>query len=1102
MPVSPDRLKQVRDIFLDAVARPADERRALLDAACGGDASLLAEVQSLLLAYGQEEAVPTPEPAPPHPKAPDPDDDSLLGTVVDGKYRVEAFLGRGGMGTVYRAYHLKLERPVALKFIRGDVVAGEARIRRFEREAQTAARLRHPHIVTVHDFGVAAEAGAYLVMELIEGRSLRQEIKRTGRFPLPRAVALVRQACSAVHAAHAAGVVHRDLKPDNIVLEAGPDGEDWVKVLDFGLAKLLTAAPSGDSITVEGAIIGTPAYMSPEQCTADVIDSRSDVYALGCVLYELVAGRTPFVDAAPMKLLFKHASEAPPPPSAFARDLPPALDRVILKALEKRPEDRYQTVLELGAEAAAAVAQAERDLHPPSMHWGPPAGDDDASRTTYFVDEIPGRRAPATEPDVPPATPPTNLPPSSPQLIGRERALRKVLETMRDDAVRLLTLTGIGGTGKTCLARHVARELLPEYSDGVFLVDLATLTDPELVGYTIAQTLGVKEAGGGTIGNALKDFLREKRMLLVFDNFEQVVAAANLVADLLASAPQVKALVTSRAVLHLSAEREYGVPPLELPPRAALTRRTAPEELMQCAAVALFVDRAAAVKPGFALTRENATAVAEICTRLDGLPLALELAAARVKVLQPNAILARLENRLKLLTGGARDLPSRQQTMRGAIAWSYDLLDEAEKTLLRRLSVFAGGCTIEAAEAICDADDDLGIDVLDGLTSLADKSLVTQSEQNDEAWFRMLELVREFARESLEQSGEVDLMATRHEAYFLAMTEEADEGFGASYSAGWTARLEREHDNLRAALARALETDSERALRLTGALSRFWRTRGYLLEGRRWYDRALSASGAAAPTAARAKALFGAGDLIWRLGELETAIAFYEESLGIGREVGDARLVADTMSGLGIVKMLTGRPEESRAHLEESIVLARQIGNMPLVAKALNNLGEHARSVGEFEAARRFYEESLAANASDPDGPLTSIVSYNLGAMAIIAGDYATARGCFRTSLAAARELGFTIGIQAALEGFSMVAAADGDMRQAARLFGATEALGEELGINAEPNDLKIQEPFRAAARAGLGDEAFDAAIREGRALRLEEAIALAEDDSAAIGSQ
>jgi predicted ATPase len=805
------------------------------------------------------------------------------------------------------------------------------------------------------------------------------------------------------------------------------------------------------------------------------------------VLYEMVAGRTPFVDAAGVKLLFKHASEPPPPPSTFAHDLPADLDRVILTALAKRPRDRYQSAADLAREAVAAVAHAEPDRDARPAPRTPEAAGDDETRSTALVEDAGRLREQVKRAELE----------KLPRLIGRERELREILEVMRDADVRLLTLTGIGGTGKTSLARHVARELLPEYADGAVLVDLATLTDPELVAYTLAQTLGIKEAGGGTIGDALKEFLREKRMLLVFDNFEQVVAAASLVAELLASAPGVKALVTSRAPLHLRAEHEYGVPPLELPSLADPARRMPLEELERCAAVALFVERARAVRPGFALTRENAMAVAEICTRLDGLPLALELAAARVKLLQPQAILARLENRLKLLTGGARDLPSRQQTMRGAISWSYDLLDEAEKTLLRRLSIFAGGCTFEAAEAICDVDGDLGIDVLDGLTSLVDKSLLTQREQgDDEPRFRMLELVREFARESLDESGEAELMATRFEGLFLAMAEAAEVEPGMVYSPGWSARFEREHDNLRAALAHAIEASPDNALRLAGALSRFWLNRGYLLEGRRWCERALAASRTAAPTPAKAWVLLGAAEMIWRLGDVETACAFFEEGLGIGREVDDKGLIAYATSGLGIVQALLGNTADCRVYLEESLALAREVGNGHLAAKVLNNLGELERTVGDMGRARRMYEEALAVATPFPDERLNSIASFNLGTLALDAGDCSTARRYFRKSLDHACADGFMIGLHAALDGLGMLASAEGNMGRAARLFGATEALGEELGINAEPNDEQIRERYCAAARAALGDEAFDAAVREGRALTVAEAVALAQDDS------
>ncbi len=430
----------------------------------------------------------------------------------------------------------------------------------------------------------------------------------------------------------------------------------------------------------------------------------------------------------------------------------------------------------------------------------------------------------------------TNLPLQPTALIGREHEVAQVCALLRGSDTRLLTLTGPGGTGKTRLALQVAAEFLDSFADGVYFVALAPIRDPALVIETIAATLGVKEGGDQPLLTLLKRHVREKQILLVLDNFEQVSDAAPLVAELLEAAPRLKALVTSRACLQIYGEAEFPVPPLALPD----PRRLPPlERLTQYEAARLFIERARAVKPDFAISDENAPAVAEICVRLDGLPLAIELAAVRIKVLTPAALLARLSRRLHVLTGGARNLPARQQTLRDAIAWSHELLPEVEQALFARLAVFVGGCTLEAVEAVCKADDDLVSDPLDTIQALVNNSLVRQEVRgNAEPRLHMLETIREYALEQLVARAEEAMLRSAHASYYLNLAQAAQPLLDTDQQEAWLDRLDAEHDNLRAALTWALERgDSILAMRLSTALWRFWEMRGYFTEGRRWRRR-------------------------------------------------------------------------------------------------------------------------------------------------------------------------------------------------------------------------------------------------------------------------
>jgi predicted ATPase/class 3 adenylate cyclase/DNA-binding CsgD family transcriptional regulator len=561
---------------------------------------------------------------------------------------------------------------------------------------------------------------------------------------------------------------------------------------------------------------------------------------------------------------------------------------------------------------------------------------------------------------------PQNLPIQLTPFIGRVQEVATVQHLLQREGVHVLTLTGPGGSGKTRLGLQVAAELSDVFPDGVFFVNLAPISEPAFVLSTIAQTLGIKESGAQPFLDLLKASLHDKHMLLLLDNFEQVISAAVQVAELLAACPKLKAMVTSREALHVRGEQEFAVPPLSLPDHRHLPELAV---LSQYEAVALFIQRAQAISPGFQVTNANAPAVAEICVRLDGLPLAIELAAARIKLFPPQALLARLGQRLQLLTGGSRDAPARQQTLRNTIAWSYQLLGIQEQQLFRRVSVFVGGCRLEAIEALCIALETsaLTISVVDGIASLLDKSLLQQREQEGEVpRLLMLETIRAYGLEMLEASGEADASRQTYAAYYLRLAEEAEPALVGPQQAGWLQRLEQEHDNLRAALEWALgqgtdEQAQERrelALRLSVALEPFWAMRGPYREACTFLERALAQS-EGENDSLRARVLQATAFFVFHQGDFDRAEVLAQQSLALYRELGNTRGIANAISLLTSVAETKGKAAEELALAEEQVRLMRQIGEPGEVAYALFDLADTFSLQGEYARGQALFEEAL-----------------------------------------------------------------------------------------------------------------------------------------------
>jgi predicted ATPase len=894
------------------------------------------------------------------------------------------------MGQVYRARDTRLRREVALKTLPDAWASDPVYVARLELEAQAASTLSNPHIVTIHELA-SQPPHPYIVMELVEGGTLRSLIGREG-LALDRLLELAAQVADALAAAHARGIVHRDLKPENVLIT--PEGR--AKVVDFGLARVEAASRAGGDddptavrqLTAAGAIVGTVAYMSPEQALGGEVDYRADQFSLGTMLYEMATGRRPFVHDTTAGTLAAILRDAPPPLASST--LPPPLQWLIERCLRKDPRDRYPSTRELADELLGLREQLRAPRRAPaSLRLGP-------------------------------------LPPARTSLVGREAERASLRELLQQTDARLVTLTGPGGTGKTRLALRVVEDLRPAFPGGIAFVSLAGQRDPASVVPEIASGFGLRLSGSADPASELADQLAgalATDTLLVLDSFERVVEAAPIVTALLGAVPRLRVLATSQAPLRLYGERElalYSLPPAE--------------------AVALFVERAAAVVPGFSLGPDNRAAIGAICARLDGLPLAIELAAARVKLLSPAALAARLARSLDFLSG-PRDLPARQQTLRATIDWTHELLTPPEQALFRRLSVLVGGCTLESAEAVADARQDLGVDVLEAMSSLVDKSLLRcRDATQPDPRFEMLEIVREYAQERLARSGDEDVARRAHAAYALVLAEEAAAEIAAEPAGAALARIDLELANLRAALEYLLAArHAELATRLATALLPYWRRRARIAEGREALTRVLALEGVSPRV--RASALYSASLLAGEQGDGASGRALLEESAALFHELGDERARLRSLSSLAAACQLMGDLKAAREHVDELLREARRLGDSESLAHGLNNLATWTHASGDPAQAVRLFEECRAAFEARGERLAAAWVLDQQGDAARDAGDLAGARAMYERSLALFSQLADRGGMATALSDLARLARRQGDVEEARRRVQAALAL-------------------------------------------------------------
>jgi predicted ATPase len=1008
-----------------------------------------------------------------------PVNDTLLRTY----YRIERRVGQGAMSAVYQALDLRDGDRVAIKHVpAGDERSSSA----LDREARLLARLRHPIMPRVREY-FADQNGWYLVMDFVPGDDLAALVQREGARPPADVLRWADQLLDGLEYLHTRRppVIHRDIKPRNLKLTAAGD----IVLLDFGLSKGASGTPADDA-----SVFGyTLAYAPLEQIRGQGTSPRSDLYALAATLYDLLTGAPPPSAVQRAAALLEQLPDPLRQAHTLNPHVAPSLSAVLHSALAINPAQR----------PASAVA-LRMALHS--------AGDPQATVVETSPAVVVSARRNRLH----------NLPAQPTPLVGRGEQLAALGALLRRPDVRLISLTGPAGIGKTRLALQAAEHRLPEYADGVFFVPLAAISDSSLVAPTIAAALGIKERAGQPLAETLQSYLREKELLLLLDNFEQILDAALLVADLLAAAPRLTIVVTTREILRLRGEYDLPVPPLALPPQEPENQEPRTEnqpesivrrpwlvaeydqlrtmddgqltvELTHYGAIELFVRCAQAARLEFTLTAANAHAVVAICRRLDGLPLAIELAAARIRALTPAELLSRLERRLDLLTEGPRDLPTRQQTLRGAISWSYDLLNAAERSLFAQLGMFVGGWSVEAAEAVTD----FGLTILDFrmradpgaienpkskivhvLDGLADKSLLHREEGlSGTQRFDMLESIREYALEQLAASGQHEYMRQRHAEYFLALAEQAAPELRGSEQARWLDVLEAEHDNMRAGHSWVVERgQAELALRLGAALGPFWELRGYLNEGRARLTAALALGGAPSHLL-HAQALNRLGNLCYVQSDLQDARSAYAQSLAISREMGNQAGTAWALFHLGRAQR---EYAPAQAYLSEGLALFRALDDRAGIAAALNELGGFERWRGAYATAHAYHQESLALyrELGDQVGYGSSL--YQLASIAQSQGDLDSARLYYGESMELFEQLGARGDWAWALQNVGATAAHQGDFAAAEAAFAestaAFYALGDQSGIAWSCYN-------RGFAALNRGDAAAYALLSEGLAL-------------------
>ena len=966
-----------------------------------------------------------------------------VGSSVVTELRAAGFddaveIGRGGFGIVYKCVQVDLDRTVAIKVMTEEL---DINRERFLREQRAMGRLTgHPNIVGVLQVGETDNGYPYLVMQYHRQGSLEARIRRLGPLPVAEVLRLGVKMAGALETAHRVGILHRDVKPANMLLT--DFGEPALS--DFGIAHI-----AGGFKTATGTFTGSPAFTAPEILSGDPPSRASDIYGLGATLFAALTGHAAFERRSGEQIVaqfLRIASESAP--DLRESGVPDDAASIVEEAMARDPQVRP---------SAAALGEELQRLQ---SRRGLPV-DDMAMRTK-------GQSAVARAPGV---RRPGNLPLELTSFIGRQTELATVKHMLSSS--RLVTLAGIGGVGKTRLALRVAVEAVMDFVDGVWLVELGELSDAALLVDVVAAQLGLRDDSARPLQDVLTEYLSSRRLLLVLDNCEQVVdAAAKLAETLLRSCSDLRILTTSREALGIGGEAVLRLTPLTV-----------------VDADSLFTNRAAAALPGFALTDENKDLVSRICTKVEGLPLAIELAAARLRAMSPEQILERLDDRYALLTRGSRGAPERQQTLGWSVGWSYELCTPAEQQLWARLSVFAGSFELQAAEDICNGDFDPEL-IVDLLSALVDKSIVTRTESGSIVRFRLLETLRDYGRQRIEQTPEFTELRRRHADWYRRLVTEAAAGWFGPHQVEWMTRMEREGLNLLAALEFSMADSPEVALDIAGTLHPFGLARGALTETRRWLDRALAAT-PSVPTTQRIMALYGGAMVAALQADTSVAAARVAEGRALVEQMTDPKAHSMVTVAEGFVALVSGEFEGACTQLEDAV---RWIDDPNLRVAAMILLGWSLEFRGEIGRALLWQEKALGVAESLGESVYREYALWSLGIGWWRHRKPDRAAELLKDALQLTYVVGDPRQAAACLEGLAWIAAEKAEFQRAAVLMAAAASLSNAVGASTVvlPHLGGFHTECDNRTRDGLDETEFEAAVSEGRSFSFEEAITYA----------